>query len=587
MKYIKVNIDNHIVSIAKGKTILDAAKKIGIDIPTLCHFELKGTCLDNHPASCRVCVVEIEGKKNLAPACSTECENGMVIKTSSLRVLNARRIVTELILSDHPNECLTCKKSGSCELQSLAAKVGITEQPFIGGEQSLRKKEVTTSIVRNMDKCIFCRRCESVCNDVQTVGALGAVKRGFNSTIAPAFDNKLAESECTYCGQCVAVCPVGALVERDYTYKLLEDLNNPQKIVIVQTAPAVRAALGEEFGLKPGTIVTGKMVAALKELGFYKVFDTDFSADLTIMEEGAEIMDRLTRYLKGDKDVCMPILTSCCPAWVNFFEYQFPNLLNIPSTARSPQQMFGSIAKTYWAEKMGLNPENIVVVSIMPCLAKKYECSREEFIHNGLPDVDYSLSTRELADLIKNANINFHALPSLNFDNPLGESTGAAAIFGASGGVMEAALRTVYEVKTGKQLDNIEFTSLRGADSIRKATIDLNGVKLNVAVAHGLGNARELLEEINSGKSEYHVIEIMACPGGCVGGGGQPYHHGNHEIIKARTLALYNEDRGKKLRKSYENPFIQQLYKEYLGKPLSPLAHKLLHTHYFSKKETE
>ncbi|MBO8482294.1 NADH:ubiquinone oxidoreductase [Muribaculum sp. An289] len=583
-KKINLTIDRHNLSVPEGMTILEAARLVGIDIPTLCHIDLKGTCVKNAPASCRICVVEVQGRRNLAPACSTKCTEGMVVKTSTLRVMNARKIVTELLLSDHPNECLTCPKSGDCELQNLALRFNIREMPFNGGELSLRKRETTASIVRNMDKCIFCRRCESVCNEVQTVGALGAIRRGFNTTIAPAFDKMMTESECTYCGQCVAVCPVGALTERDHTNKLLEDLSDPDKTVIVQTAPAVRAALGEEFGMEPGTLVTGKMVTALRELGFDYVFDTDFAADLTIMEEGSEIMERLENHLHGDKSMKLPILTSCCPAWVNFFEHYFPDMLDIPSTARSPQQMFGSIAKTYWAEKMGIPREKLVVVSIMPCLAKKYECDRPEFKTNGNPDVDYSLSTREIARLIKRSNITLASLPDSDFDMPLGESTGAGVIFGASGGVMEAALRSVYELHTGKKLEKIEFENVRGTEGLRRATIDIGGFALNVGIAHGLGNARKLLNEIRAGHSDYHVIEIMACPGGCIGGGGQPIHHGNSAILQARTQALYREDCGKQLRKSHENPFIIQLYEEYLGKPLSEKAHALLHTHYFNKK---
>ena len=582
-KNINVQIDRHHLTVPEGTSILEAARTIGIEIPTLCHIDLKGTCIKNTPASCRICVVEIEGRRNLAPACSTKCTEGMVIHTSTLRVMNARKIVTELILSDHPNECLTCPKSGDCELQKLALRFNIREMPFNGGEWSLRKREVTASIVRNMDKCIFCRRCESVCNDVQTVGALGAIRRGFNTTIAPAFDRMMVESECTYCGQCVAVCPVGALTERDHTNRLLEDLSNPDKVVIAQTAPAVRAALGEEFGLPAGTLVTGKMVYALRELGFDYVFDTDFAADLTIMEEGTEILDRLTRFLDGDKSVRLPILTSCCPAWVNFFEHQFPDMLDIPSTARSPQQMSGSIAKTYWAEKMGIPREKLVVVSIMPCLAKKYECSRDEFKVDGNPDVDYSLSTRELGRLIKRMNLGSGEMPESEFDMPLGASTGAGVIFGTTGGVMEAALRSVYEIYTGKTLEKVEFEAVRGLDGVRRASIDLNGFELKVGIAHGLGNARHLLEDIREGKNEYHVIEIMACPGGCIGGGGQPHHHGNSEVLYARAAALYEEDRKKPLRKSHENPFVKTLYEEYLGKPLSEKAHHLLHTHYFNK----
>lgn len=583
MENITLTIDNHTITVPRGTTILDAARSVGIDIPTLCHIDMKEMCIRNAPASCRVCVVEIEGRKNLAPACATRCEKDMTVHTSTVRVMNARKMVVELILSDHPNECLICPKSGKCELQNLAIRVNVREMPFEGGAQSGQKKESSPSIVRDMNKCVYCRRCETMCNDIQTVGALAAVNRGFESTISPAFGKDLKESECTYCGQCVAVCPVGALTEVDHTNRLLNDLEDPEKTVIVQTAPAVRAALGEEFGIPAGTSVTGKMVAALRELGFNKVFDTDFAADLTIMEEGAELLSRLNGFLSGDKNVCLPILTSCCPAWVNFFEHQFPDLLNIPSTARSPQQMFGSIAKNYWAEKMGIPREKLVVVSIMPCLAKKYECARGEFSENGDPDVNYSLTTRELAKLVKRANINFNRLQEAPFDNPLGESTGAGVIFGATGGVMEAALRTAYELHTGQTLENVNFESVRGLEGIKKATVDLNGFQLKIGIAHGLGHARQLLEEIRRGDSEYHAIEIMACPGGCIGGGGQPQHHGDTEVLKARTQALYREDRNKPLRKSHENPYIVQLYEEFLGKPMSEKAHHLLHTHYFNK----
>ena len=579
---VTLKIDGHLITMPQGATILEAAREIGIDIPTLCHIDLKGTCIKNNPASCRICVVEVAGRKNLAPACATRCIEGMIVRTSTLRVMNARKIVAELILSDHPNDCLTCPKSGNCELQNLALRFNIREMPFNGGELSLRKREITSSIVRNMDKCIYCRRCESVCNDVQTVGALGAVRQGFKTTIAPAFDKKMSESECTYCGQCVAVCPVGALTERDHTNRLLNDLENPDKVVIVQTAPAVRVALGEEFGYAPGTSITGKMVYALRELGFDYVFDTDFAADLTIMEEGAEVLERLTRFLQGDTSIRLPILTSCCPAWVNFFEYHFPDLLDIPSTARSPQQMFGAIAKTYWAETMGISRDKLVVVSIMPCLAKKYECDRPEFKVEGNPDVDYSISTRELATLIKRANIGFRLVPNSDFDQPLGESTGAGVIFGTTGGVMEAALRSVYEIYTGNTLNHVDFEEVRGLQGVRRATIPLNGFDLKVGIAHGLGNARHLLEDIRSGHNEYHAIEIMACPGGCIGGGGQPLHHGRSDVLYARSEALYQEDRNKPLRKSQDNPAIQKLYEAYFGKPLSEKAHHLLHTHYFN-----
>ena len=579
---ITLKIDNREISVPKGTTILEAARDMGIDIPTLCYMNLKDLCIKNAPASCRLCVVEVEGRKNLAPSCATRCENGMNVHTNTIRVLNARRTVLELMLSDHTSDCLVCAKSGNCELQSVAIKLGIREIPF-EGEKTEFRVDLSPSIRRDATKCIYCRRCEMMCNEVQTVGALGAVNRGFSSVVMPAFDQSLQDSECTFCGQCVAVCPVGALTELDHTNRLIKDLADPDKTVIVQTAPAVRAALGEEFALPAGTSVTGKMVAALRKLGFAKVFDTDFAADLTIMEEGTELLGRLGAFLNGDKSVKLPIITSCCPGWVNFFEKQFPDLLDMPSSARSPQQMFGSIAKTYWAEKMGIKRENLIVVSVMPCLAKKFECERDEFKTNGDPDVNYSISTRELAALIKQTNINFMQLEDEDFDAPLGESTGAAVIFGATGGVMEAALRTAYEIHTGKTLDNVNFEGVRGIENLKEATIDVDGFELKVAVAHGLGNARKLMNEIRAGKSKYHAIEIMACPGGCIGGGGQPLHHGDSSLLKARTRALYTEDSEKSLRKSHQNPYIISLYEEFLGKPMSERAHHLLHTCYFNR----
>ncbi len=581
---ITVNIDNKEVKVEKGTTILKAAQKVGIKIPTLCYMHLEDLNIEHKPAGCRICVVEVKGRRNLAPACATECTDGMVINTHSIRVLNARKTVMELILSDHPTDCLVCAKSGNCDLQSMAHQLGIREIHY-QGEQSTYREDTSPSIIRDMDKCIMCRRCETMCNDLQTVGALSAVNRGFMAVVAPAFEQNLEHSPCTYCGQCVAVCPTGALTEVDHTNKLIRALADPQKTVIVQTAPAVRAALGEEFGLPPGTLVTGKLVSALRQLGFDYVFDTDWAADLTIMEEGTELLDRLSRFLNGDKTVALPILTSCCPAWVKFFEHHFPDLRDIPSTARSPQQMFGSIAKTYFANKINVDRKNLVVVSIMPCLAKKYECTREEFSVDGNPDVDFSITTRELANLIKQSNIDFNSLPDDDFDNPLGESTGAGVMFGTTGGVIEAAVRTAYEFYTKKKLQKVDFVELRGLDGIRHATVDFDGLKLNIGIAHGLGNARKLLEEIRAGKSQFHAIEIMACPGGCIGGGGQPLHHGNSKIIKARQQAIYQEDALKPIRKSHENPYIQQVYQEFLGKPMSEKAHHLLHTMYFDRSK--
>lgn len=586
MDRIQLIIDQKPVQVEAGTSILKAANQIGIRIPTLCYLGLDDLGIENKPGGCRICVVEVEGRKTLAPACATICQEGMRIRTNSMRVLNARKTVMELILSDHPADCLICPKNGHCDLQKMAQDLGIREIHYTG-RQSTYKEDFSPSIIRDMDKCIMCRRCEMMCNEFQTVGALSGIHRGFMAVVAPAFEQDLVKSPCTYCGQCVAVCPTAALTEVDHTNQAIRDLANPAKTVIVQTAPAVRAALGEEFGLEPGTLVTGKMVAALRQLGFDYVFDTDFAADLTIMEEGTELLDRLTRFLNGEKDVSMPILTSCCPAWVNFFEHHFPEMRDIPSTARSPQQMFGSVAKTWFAEQIQKKREELVVVSVMPCLAKKYESQREEFSTDGNPDVDYSLSTRELAALIKQANIDFNALEDEDFDRPMGESSGAAVIFGTTGGVIEAAVRTAYELYTKKDLPRLDFEELRGFEGIRKAAIDFNGVELKIGIAHGLGNARRLLESIQDGTNTFHAIEIMACPGGCIGGGGQPLHHGQSAILKARQRAIYQEDAAKPVRKSHENPAIVELYENFLEKPMSEKAHHLLHTHYFDKSGTE
>ena len=585
METVKLTIDNKQVEVQTGTTILNAARQMGIDIPTLCHMKLDDLNIENKPAGCRICVVEVQGRRNLSPACITKCDEGAVVRTHTPRVMNARRTVMEFILSDHPKDCLICPKSGNCDLQNMAHRLGIREIPGQDiAEMSTYRKDTSPSIIRDLDKCILCRRCELMCNTVQTVYALSAVNRGFQATVAPAFEQNLEYSPCTYCGQCVAVCPTGALTEVDHTREVLRAIVDPTKTVVVQTAPAVRAALGEEFGLKPGTLVTGKLVAALKELGFDYVFDTDFAADLTIMEEGTELLRRLGKFLKGDKDANIPILTSCCPGWVNFFEYYYPDLKHIPSTAKSPQQMFGAIAKTYFADKINIKRQDMVVVSVMPCLAKKYERQRPEFAVDGNPDVDFSISTRELAHFIRQANIDFNNLPDMEFDRPLGESTGAGVIFGNTGGVIEAAVRTAYELYTGKKLSRFDFTELRGMEGVKQATIDFDGLPINIGIAHGLGNARKLLDDLKSGKSKFHAIEVMACPGGCIGGGGQPLHHGDSSILKARAAALYREDADKPVRVSHENPYIIQLYKDFLGEPNSEKAHHLLHTEYFERK---
>lgn len=584
MEKINIIIDNKSLQVEKGQTVLKAARAAGIEIPTLCYYELDGVKLENRPGGCRICVVEIEGRKNLAPACATEVAEGMVIHTCSLRVVNARRTVLELILSDHPADCLICPKNGKCELQSLAQRLGVREIPF-QGEQSTYRKDLSPAIIRDVDKCVMCRRCETVCNVWQTVGALSAVNRGFQAVVAPAFEQDLVKSPCTYCGQCIMACPVGALSEVDQTRQVITAISDPKKTVVVQTAPAVRVALGEEFGMEPGSIVTGQMAAALRRIGFDYIFDTDFAADLTIMEEGTELLTRIDKFTKGDKNVKLPILTSCCPGWVNFFETNYPDMLDVPSTAKSPQQMFGAVAKNYLTTKLGIKREDMVVVSIMPCVAKKFESQRDEFKENGNPDVDFSLTTRELAELIRQFNIDFKTLPIEDFDNPLGESTGAGVIFGATGGVIEAATRTAYELFTGKKLEKVDFTELRGLEGVREATVDFNGTPIKIGIAHGLSNARQLLDEVKKGNSGFHAIEVMACPGGCIGGAGQPFHHGNFDIIRKRQEAIYREDAGKPIRKSHENPYIQALYKEWLGTPCGEISHHLLHTHYFDKSK--
>ena len=579
---IKLTIDNIPVEVAEGTTVLKAARQAGINIPTLCYFELDGMKFENKPGGCRVCMVEIKGRRNLAPACATDCMEGMEVLTSTPRVLNARRTVVELLLSDHPNDCLQCEKNGECELQSLAQQLGIREIPY-KGVQSTYRMDATLSVARNEDKCVMCRRCETMCNKFQTAGALSGINRGFTAVVGTAIEQDLSESSCVNCGQCVQVCPVGALTLVDNISDVMKAIADPTKKVVVNTAPSVRVALGEEFGMEPGTIVTGQMAAALRRLGFDYVFDTDWSADLTIMEEGTELLGRLTDMLSG-KETHLPIFTSCCPAWVVFYEKNFPDMLAYPSTAKSPQGMFGAVAKNYFAPKVGVKREDLVVVSIMPCLAKKSERAREEFSVNGDSDINYVLSTRELAHMMKYCNIDLNALPEEDFDHPLGESSGAGVIFGSTGGVMEAALRTAYELHTKKPLPRLDFHEIRGFDGVKTATVDFDGIAVNVAVCYGLNNARTLMEEVRNGNPRnFHAVEVMACPGGCIGGAGQPYHHGDSSIIRKRMEAIYREDLGKPIRKSHENPDIQAIYKEYYGEPCGHLAHEQLHTHYFDK----
>lgn len=575
---INININGRDLQVQPGTTILEASRTLDIKIPTLCHMNLHDTKMVNQAASCRVCMVEVEGRRNLAPACATPVAEGMKIKTDSIKAIQARRTMVELLLSDHPKDCLVCPQNLDCELQNLAAELGIREIKYTGKMTSFPIDDSSYSIVRNMNKCVLCRRCETMCNKVQTVGVLSGVNRGFETVVGTAFDLPMHETTCTFCGQCLAVCPTGALTEVNNISKVWDALNS-DKTVIVQTAPAVRVALGEEFGMEPGTVVTGKMAAALRALGFDKVFDTDFAADLTIMEEASELVHRLQH---GGK---LPILTSCCPGWVKFFEHQFSDMLDIPSSCKSPHEMFGAVAKTYLADKMNLKPEDMVVVSVMPCVAKKYESARPELGHGGSKDVDIVITTRELALMIKESGINFNELEDIDFDNPLGESTGAGVIFGATGGVIEAALRTAYEWLTKTELKDVEFTSLRGMEGIKEATVNINGDDIKIAVSHGLGNARALLEKIRSGEADYHAIEIMACPGGCIGGGGQPYHHGDTTILSKRTEGIYKEDRAKHIRKSHENPMIKKIYEEFLGEPYGHKAHELLHTEYTPRQK--
>lgn len=579
VKQINIKINDQELQVPEDMTILEAANKAGVKIPTLCHLDLHDLKMVNKTASCRVCMVELEDTKDknrnkLVPACVTKPFDGMAIRTDTIRAITARRMSVELLLSNHPNECFTCPKNLDCELQALAAELGVREIKWEGERMNYPKDTSSQAIVKDANKCIYCRRCETMCNEVQTCGILSGIGRGFEAFVGP-FDNiPMVESSCTYCGQCVAVCPTAALTEINQTNKVWEAINDPDKHVVVQTAPAIRVAIGELFGMEPGKLVTGKMVTALKRMGFDGVFDTDFGADLTIMEEAAELIYRL------ENNKTLPILTSCCPAWVKFIEHQFPELLEIPSTCKSPHIMFGTIAKTYYAEKKGIDPDNIVVVSVMPCIAKKAEAARPELTKDRRNNVDIVITTRELGAMLKEAGIEFEGLPEGEFDRPLGETTGASVIFGTTGGVIEAAIRTAYEWITGEELENVEFDQLRGLEGLRRATVKIGDKDLNIGIAHGLGNARKLLEEIRDGKSDYHAIEIMACPGGCIGGGGQPYHHGNDEIIKKRQEGIYKEDRGKKYRKSHENKEVLKLYEEYLGKPFSHKAHELLHTHY-------
>ncbi|HEY3298572.1 MAG TPA: NADH-dependent [FeFe] hydrogenase, group A6, partial [Armatimonadota bacterium] len=551
----------------EGMTILQAAQKAGVHIPTLCyHPDLKTEGV------CRVCSVEVKGQNLLAAACGYPVIEGMEVETHSPKVREARRLIVELLLANHPQDCLTCSNNQKCELQDLAREVGIERVRFNGERREL-PIDTSPAIIRNMEKCILCKRCVRVCQELQAVGALFPTQRGWDTTISPAFDKPLQEVVCAYCGQCINRCPTGALKANDPAAEVWAAMDDPEKHVVVQTAPAVRAAIGEEFGMPAGSLVTGQMVTALRMLGFDKVFDTDFTADLTIMEEGSELLQRLKT------GGVLPMITSCSPGWIKFIEHFYPDQLEHLSSCKSPQQMFGALAKTYYAEKAGIDPSKIVVVSIMPCSAKKFECERPEMASSGYQDVDYVLTTREVAGMMKEAGIDLSQVSPGEFDLPLGMSTGAGVIFGATGGVMEAALRTVYEVVTGKKLDNVDIAAVRGMDGVREAEIDVDGTKVRAAVAHGLANAKKLLDLVREGKADYHFIEVMCCPGGCIGGGGQPFPT-SEDIRKKRAEALYLQDRELPLRKSHENPVVTQLYEEFLGQPLGHKSHELLHTRY-------
>ncbi len=577
MEMVNIQIDTRKIQVPKNYTVLEAAKFANIAIPTLCF--LKDI---NEIGACRMCVVEIQGARSLQAACVYPVSEGLVIWTQSPAVREARKVTLELILSNHDKKCLTCIRSRNCELQTLAEDLNIQSTMFEGERHRLPLDNFSPSVIRDPNKCVLCRRCVSMCKKIQTVSVIDTVNRGFDTIVSPAFNRSLMDVPCTMCGQCITVCPTGALREKDETDIVWEALANKDLHVVVQTAPAVRVALGEEFGMPIGTRVTSNMIASLRRLGFEKVFDTDTAADLTIMEEGTELLDRIKN---GGK---LPLITSCSPGWIKFCEHYYPEFIDNLSSCKSPHEMMGAVLKTYYAEKTGIDPKKIFVVSIMPCTAKKFESKRPELYEDGNADVDVVLTTRELARMIREAGIDFALLPERHFDNPFGEATGAAVIFGATGGVMEAALRTVAEILEGKSIDEIEYKQVRGVEGIKEATVMAGGIEIKAAVAHGLGNARKLLDKIKSGKANYHFIEIMGCPGGCVNGGGQPIQPSSVrswiDLRALRAKAIYEEDKDLPIRKSHENPAIKMLYKDYFDAPGSHKAHELLHTHYIKRE---
>ena len=578
MSKVNLSINGIQYDVPSNFTVLEAARSVGIDIPSLCF--LKDI---NEVGACRVCVVEVEGARALQASCVLPVREGMVIDTNNSRVRKARKSTVELLLANHNRECTTCVRSRNCELQSLSEELGIRSIGFEGVKREPSFDDLSPSIIRDSSKCILCGRCVSACKNVQGIGILDFQNRGFETTVGPAFDMSMKDVPCIYCGQCMVVCPVGALSEKSAVDKVWSFLEDKSKHVIVQSAPAVRAALGEEFGYPIGTNVTGKLATALRRLGFDKIFDTNWAADVTIMEEGTELLGRI------QNGGVLPMITSCSPGWVRYIEFQYPELLPHLSSCKSPQNMFGALAKSYYAEKHGINPKDIVVVSVMPCTSKKSEIVRPELEVNGYRDVDASITTRELALMIKEARLEFDKLEEGTFDAFMGDYTGAGVIFGATGGVMEAALRTVADVLTGQDIEQVDYTAVRGLDGIKEATINVAGMDIKIAVAHNTTNAGILLDKIKSGEADYHFIEVMACPGGCVNGGGQPIQPASVrnviDIRAERAKALYSEDAALKVRKSHQNPEIKRLYDEYLGKPNSHKAHELLHTHYVSREK--